>query len=81
MSGLQNTFKRGFAFSQGQGYRTSQERHAKRTAQQKAVKDEIYANAQMPDEEQVKRNERRKSARRRGSRVSTVLTEQDTLGG
>jgi len=81
MSGLQNTLKRAMSASSGQGWTTSQERHAKRTATQKKAKDDIYANADMPDEEVIARNERRKAAKRKGSRVASVMTGDDALGG
>jgi hypothetical protein len=44
--------------------------------------DKMYAGASMPDEEVIKRNERRKAATRRGSRVRNVLTDngEDMLG-
>ena len=41
-------------------------------------KDEMFAAGRMPDEEELRRNQRRIAARRRGSRAETVLT--DTLG-
>jgi len=79
MSGLRNTYKRIMNFSKGRGYKTGGERQATREAKEDAAKDELFANAQMPDEELIKRNARRKAAKRRGSRVNTVLTD-DTLG-
>ena len=80
MSGLKNTIKRGFSLSQGQGWTTSKERRAKREAKEQARLDKIYAGADLPDEEVIRRNERRKAAKRRGSRISTVLTDEDQLG-
>lgn len=80
MSGLSNTRKRMFNFARGKGYKTGEERFAERDAKAQAKKDRMFASATVPDEEEVRRNERRKAARRRGSRVSTVLTDQDTLG-
>jgi len=80
MSGLKNTVRRLANASLGKGYMTSGERHQKRLAKDQAQKDKVFAGAQMPDEEEIARNERRKAAKRRGSRVSTVLTEDDTLG-
>ena len=79
MSGLKNTVKRLHNFGRGRGYQTTKERKAKNAAKAQAVKDKLFASAEMPDEEEIARNERRKAAKRRGSRVSTVLTE-DTLG-
>ncbi len=35
----------------------------------------------LPDEEELERTRRRKNARRGGGRASTVLTEDDRLGG
>lgn len=41
--------------------------------------DKMYAGAALPDEEIIRRNERRKAAQRRGSRVRNVLTgDMDT---
>lgn len=80
MSGLKNTGKRLVNASVGRGYKTNRERKAEKAAKKQASLDEIYQGAEMPDEEVIKRNERRKAAARRGSRVSTVLTERDTLG-
>lgn len=80
MSGLKNTVKRLANVSRGKGYMTKKERKAKEAAKRQAGLDEIYRGAEMPDEEVIARNERRKSARRRGSRVSTVLTDRETLG-
>ena len=46
------------------------------------VLDKMYSSADMPDEEKIKRNEKRKASKRRGSRVSSVLTNTDeSLGG
>lgn len=78
MSGLKNTFKRGWSMSQGQGWSTSGERAAKRQADEKARLDAIYGSAAMPDEDEIGRRQRRKQAARKGSRAETVLT--DTLG-
>ncbi len=50
-----------------------------RLAAEQTRLDKIYSSAQFPDEEEIKRNERRKAAKRRGSRADTVLTEE-TLG-
>ena len=79
MSGLKNTIKRLASAGLGQGYTTGRERRAKKAAKKQAALDKVYADAQIPDEEEIARNERRKAAKRRGSRVSNVLTE-DTLG-
>ena len=79
MSGLENTAKRLINASTGKGYQTNKERRAKKVAKHQAGLDAIYAGAQMPDEQEVRRKERRKAARRRGSRADTILTDQ--LGG
>ena len=79
MSGLENTAKRMFNVGRGKGYQTNKERRAKGAAKRQQALDAVYAGAQIPDEEEVRRKERRKSARRRGSRAETILTDQ--LGG
>jgi len=80
MSGLKNTGKRFINASIGKGYATNKERRAKKVAKHQAGLDAMFAGAELPDEELIKRNERRKAAKRRGSRVSTVLTDEDQLG-
>ena len=82
MAGLKNTMRRLGNAGRGKGYKTTDERHAEEAAARQAVKDKRYDEAagSMPDDEQIKRNERRKAAKRRGSRVSTVLTDNETLG-
>jgi hypothetical protein len=80
MSGLKNTVKRFANASMFKGYKTNREIKQEKAAKIKAGKDEQYANAQIPDEEQIKRNERRKAAKRQGSRANTVLTNPDRLG-
>ena len=80
MSGLSNTRKRFFNFGRLKGYKTGAERQAEKEGKAQGVKDKMFAGAQMPDEELIRRNERRKAAKRRGSRVSTVLTNGDQLG-
>lgn len=82
MSGLKNTGKRMFNFSIGRGYKTNKERRMEKQAKEKKRLDKIYAEADMPDEELIQRNERRKAAARRGSRQRNVLTMDDEpLGG
>ena len=49
-------------------------------AQAQARLDKTFQSALMPDEEDIVREERRKAAKRRGSRADTVLTDQDLLG-
>jgi hypothetical protein len=78
MSGLKNTAKRMMSFSKGKGYTTGAERQAKAEGKEQARLDAIYASADLPDEEEVGREARRRQARRRGSRASTILT--DSLG-
>ena len=80
MSGLNNTVRRLANVSRGKGYMTSGERKRKEAAAVQTKKDKMFAGATMPDEEEIARNERRKAAKRRGSRVSTVMTDDDTLG-
>ena len=80
MSGLKNTAKRMVNFSLGRGYKTNEERRAERRAKEQERLNRIYEGAELPDEELIARNERRKAAMRRGSRVSTILTDRETLG-
>lgn len=80
MSGLKNTGKRLINASIGRGYKTNRERRQEKQAKHQAKLDAIYASAEMPDEEIIRRNERRKAAARRGSRQRNVLTDEDTLG-
>lgn len=81
MSGLKNTGKRLFNFSIGKGYKTGKERRMEREAKTQKALDKIYVGAEMPDEELIRRNERRKAAARRGSRQRNVLTDDgDMLG-
>ena len=83
MSGLKNTFRRIWNVGTPggvKGYQTKRESDAKKAAKRQAVKDKMFASAQIPDAEEIKRNERRRQAKRAGSRAQTVLTDQDTLG-
>ena len=80
MGGLKNTGKRLVNFSLGKGYKTNKERRMEREAKSQKALDKIYAGAEMPDEELIRRNERRKAAARRGSRQRNVLTDEDMLG-
>lgn len=79
MGGLKKTIKRFANASMGKGYMTTKERREKKAIRKQDTLDKIYAGGQIPDEEEIARNERRKAAKRRGSRVSNVLTD-DTLG-
>ncbi len=81
MSGLKNTAKRLVNVSLGKGYKTNKERRMEKAAKQQAALDKVYQGAEMPDEEMIRRNERRKAAARRGSRQRNVLTDEDMLGG
>jgi hypothetical protein len=80
MSGLKNTAKRLANMSLGRGYKTNDERRQEKKGKITAAKNKMFQSAQMPDEEDIRRVERRKAARRRGSRAQTVMTERDTLG-
>ncbi len=81
MSGLKNTTKRLWNFSTGKGYKTDGENRAENKAKKQAKLDKVYVDANtIPDDELIKRNERRKAAKRQGSRAATVLTNQDQLG-
>jgi len=80
MSGLKNTVKRTINASMGKGYKTNQEIREQKKAKIQKKKDKIFDNAEMPDEEVIRRNERRKAAKRQGSRANTVLTNPDQLG-
>jgi len=80
MGGLKNTGKRLFNLGIGKGYKTNTERRQEAEAKEQAHLDKIYSSAPIPDDEAIKRNERRKAAMRAGSRASTVLTERDKLG-
>lgn len=80
MSGLKNTVKRIHNLARGEGYATGDELRAKDKAERQAARDKLYTGARMPDPEELKRNARRKAAKRPGSRADTILTERDTLG-
>lgn len=80
MGGLKNTMKRGFNFGLGRGYKTNEERREEKRGKITAAKNKMFASAALPDEEEIRRVERRKSAKRRGSRAQTVMTERETMG-
>lgn len=80
MSGLKNTGKRLWNMGIGKGYKTNKEIRQEKEAKIQAGKDKLFASAEIPDDEAIKRNERRKAAMRAGSRANTVLTEEDRLG-
>ncbi len=79
MSGLKNTFKRMMSASKGSGYETHAESDVRRGGPKKRA-DVVYGGAALPDEDDLARMARRRQARRRGSRASTILTDQETLG-
>jgi len=83
MSGLTNTFKRLWNAGRLKGYKTNAETRNENAAKKQAGVDKIYSAVAIPDAEEIKRNERRKAAKRQGSRASTVLTytDRDRLGG
>lgn len=62
-----------------QDWATNKERIKEKQAGIQKAKDKIYSKGDMPDEEFLRRNARTLAAKRRGSRASTVLTE-DKLG-
>jgi len=80
MSGLKNTGARLWNLSTFKGYKTKHEINLEKTAKKQNALDQIYAGADVPDAELLKRNERRKAAKRQGSRAGTVLTNSDKLG-
>lgn len=79
MGGLKSTGKRLWNLGAGKGYKTNKEVQMEKEAKIQKGKDKIFHSAKVPDAEAIKRNERRKAAKRSGSRASTVLTE-DKLG-
>ena len=80
MSGLKNTQKRLWNLGMGRGYKTNEERRQKKLGKITKAKNKMFASAQLPDEEDIRRVERRKSAKRRGSRAQTVMTSRESLG-
>lgn len=80
MSGLSNTKHRLKNVLRGKGYKSDDEIAAERKAKRQNALDEIYSGAEAPDDELLKRTERRKAAKRQGSRANTVLTNNDQLG-
>ena len=80
MGGLANTAKRSFNLSIGRGYKTNEERRQKKRDKITKAKNKMFANASLPDEEEIRRVERRKSAKRQGSRAQTVMTDRESLG-
>ena len=80
MSGLKNTVKRFVNASTGKGFKTGREIRSEKAAKAQGIKDKMFASAQIPDDEEIKRNERRRQANRAGSRANTVMTDRETLG-
>lgn len=81
MSGAGDTLKRFGNWHLGKGFLTGREAKAQQAAKQQGKLDKIYGGAEMPDEDLIRRNERRKAAGRRGSRQRNVLTsDEDVLG-
>ena len=80
MSGLKNTMKRATNFGLGRGYKTNEERRQEKRGKITAAKNKMFASATLPDEEEIRRVERRKSAKRKGSRAQTVMTDRESLG-
>ena len=80
MSGLKHTAQRAKNASMGKGYKTSKERRQQKKGKKQKKMNKKFENAVMPDEQEIRRNERRKAAARVGSRASTVMTDQETLG-
>lgn len=64
-------------WTMGKGFMTNDERREQKKAEAQAKLDKVYAGAQMPDDELIRRNSRRKAAMRRGSRQKNVLTTDD----
>ena len=81
MSGLKNTVKRFANASMGKGYKTNREIRQEAAMKRQESLNKIYQGAEMPDPEAIKRKQRREAAKKRGSRVRNVLTEdEDRLG-
>ena len=80
MSGLKNTVRRLGNASMGKGYMTSGEKKREKAMKRQNELDKVYTGAEVPDDEELKRNERRKQAKRQGSRANTILTNNDQLG-
>lgn len=80
MGGLANTAKRSFNLGIGRGYKTNEERRQSKRDKITKRKNKMFADSQLPDEEEIRRVERRKSAKRQGSRAQTVMTDRESLG-
>jgi hypothetical protein len=67
-------------WTMGKGFVDNEAKKKIKEAEEQARLDKVYAGAQMPDDESIRRNSRRKAAGRRGSRQRNVLTDdQDQL--
>lgn len=66
----------------GRGYQTRDALNRQRALEgEQAAKRELFQSPSQPDPDEQRRLARRRQTRRRGSRVSNVLTQQsDTLG-
>ena len=80
MSGVNKFLRRSYNFGTFQGFKTSGEAKREKHAKAQNALDKVYAGAEVPDAEQLKRVERKKMAKRQGSRANTVLTNNDQLG-
>ena len=80
MSGLKNTRKRLWNVGHGKGFKTDSEIQQEKDVKKQNALDKVYAGAEVPDDEQLKRDERRKQAKRQGSRANTILSNNDQLG-
>ncbi len=80
MGGLKNTMKRVTNLGLGRGYKTNEERRQAKLGKITKAKNKMFASAMLPDEEEIRRVERRKSAKRQGSRAQTVMTDRQSLG-
>ncbi len=80
MSGLKNTMKRMFNIGHKGYYMTNEEKRQKDRDKVTQAKNRMFGDAVLPDEEDIRTVERRKSARRRSARAKTILTDRDTLG-
>jgi len=81
LSGLKRFMNKAENFGGGRGFVTDKNLQAAAQGKRDRAQDAIFANAQMPDDAALKKAQRTKAASRRGSRVSSVLTDQDKLGG
>jgi hypothetical protein len=80
MSGVDKMVRRTVRWFGGHGFMTQGEKKQKDKAQWQDKQNKIFQGVPMPDPEELKREQRKKAAGRKGSRASTVLTNRDTLG-